>query len=308
MNTILVAQSTPIKTGSGYDIQAIRPLKKGEKISWALSNGKLLQIKGARFNGVGIARFFAEAGYVEAESGHKDAERLAELVSIRDGLDLVEHAGQEEAARQQEAFGGKACFFVPFDPNAAIEPIRVREPSGFRTTVLELGAGFSSAAVQGDYAPQDGFSCTEVKLSSGWLVGPDGDPAALPRSTEYGGLVEMAVFVIANSGLGTLQGNPNLAFDPSAESGTFCRGRLTLALTGKTDDVLVIGIDGCDELVVQYRRAGEVIFQREGLEDMNSRLNLGAAIGSIAAALVRVAEMDAVAATSAPRTRRKKAA
>ena len=125
-------------------------------------------------------------------------------------------------------------------------------------------------------------------MNKGWVVGPEVDATTLPRNTEYGGTVELAVLTICNSGLGTLVGAPNLEMDESDSlTEAFPRGKMTVALT--SGDTLVVGIDAMDEMVAQYIRDGEVIYSRTGL----NALSLGKVIGSIAAVLVRVQEQDA---------------
>lgn len=274
-------------------VAAIKPAGKGEKHSMALTKtGEYVTIRGQRINGIGIKRFVTEAGFVQAAEGDEYATRLADEIAIREGVKLVEHAAQEQASRLKKIFGGQACTFVPFELEAELEPVLVERPDSFTTTVLGLATGFSAAAVKTTYKPEQGYHKMDVDLSEGWLVGPGQDPQTMPRNTEYGGLVEKAVFVMVNSGIGTFVGHPNLEMVQNADvDEPFPRGRLTLALS-ESDDLLVVGIDGLDELCVQYVRKGEVIFERHGLCAIGKRLNLGAAIGSIAAALVHVANMQ----------------
>lgn len=89
----------------------------------------------------------------------------------------------------------------------------------------------------------------------------------MPRNTEYGGVVERAVFVIANSGLGRLDGSQNLAMGEDAlADAPFPRGVMNLRLSN--GDLLTAGIDACDTLVVQYRSAldNAMVYKRQGLD------------------------------------------
>src|SRR5690606_27089077 len=93
-------------------------------------------------------------------------------------------------------------------------------------------------------------SMNGFQLSEGWIAGPGVDPASLPRPTEYGGPVEMATYIIGNSGLGQLEGHPHLELREEETDPNFARGRLAIRL--KSGDVLHVGVDAMDELVVQY--------------------------------------------------------
>jgi hypothetical protein len=56
---------------------------------------------------------------------------------------------------------------------------------------------------------------------------------------------------------------------------------------------VVVGINALDELVVEYVREDKVLYQRTGLGHKDTaHLNVGVAVGSIAAVLARVADMD----------------
>src|SRR5690606_21648296 len=110
-----------------------------------------------------------------------------------------------------------------------------------------------------------------------------------PRVSEYGGLIDMAAFILVNSGLASFAGRPHLEVNDEESDGDFSRGRLVLRLKG--GDSLQIGVDGIDVLVVQYIREGQVVYARRGLIGVTVK----DAVGSIAAALVRIAEIDTVA-------------
>ena len=107
----------------------------------------------------------------------------------------------------------------------------------------------------------------------------------MPRSTEYGGPIETAAYLIANSGLASVSG-PMHVDDKPDMSNPFPCGHMTLSLTNSVDEI-EIGIDAGDELVVRYLRAGAVVCQRQGLDTAGGKtIRLGDAIGSIAAILV----------------------
>ena len=267
---------------------AVFPPRKGETAShMLLESGQAVKVAGTRINGVGVPRYLKEHGFALAEPGNALAARLADLVDVQDGTDLVEAASQTKAAELQQQFAGQACTFVPFKEAEACVAVQVKEPKGHQTISFDLRHGFSSGTVEIVYVP-GGRLGTELALSSGWLVGPDGDADSLPRNTEYGGLVEQAVYVICNCGLGSLVGALNLKADAAAPvDAPYPRGLLEFAVA--TGDRVQVGSTGCDELEVVYRRAGEVLYSRSGM----SNARLGEVIGDIAAVMVRVGEMDA---------------
>ena len=267
---------------------AVFPPRKGENGSYMLlESGQAVKVRGTRINGVGVPRYLKENGFALAEPGNVLAARLADLVDIQDGTDLVEAASQTRAAELQRQFAGQACTFVPFDESQTSVSVQVLEPRGSQTISFDLTAAFSSGTVGIAYVP-GGRLGSELALSAGWLVGPDGDAGSVPRNTEYGGLVERAVYIICNCGLGTLVGARNLvADDESPVDAPYPRGLLEFALAN--GDRVQVGSTGCDELEVVYRRAGDVLYSRSGMT--NARL--GDVIGNIAAVMVRVGEMDA---------------
>lgn len=291
---------------NNQQVVAIRPAGKGEQQSYALTEaGKLISIKGQRIDGKGVTRFITERGFAPAKEGDAAAERLADKIAMREGVELVEKASRDRAKELQKSLSGLACTFVPFDTERPCEAIKVREDEQFSTTIFTFGTGFSPSAVKGDYLPAEGFNCLDANLGEGWIVGPGIDPATMPRNSEYGGLIERAVFILENSGIGQIVGATQLAMDENAPvDAPFPRGQMQLALAG-SEDRLVIGIDAVDEVVVQYVRDDKVIFQRTGLDPNGNSLNIGTAIGAIAAALVRVSDMDTQGTKA---TRNKKAA
>lgn len=284
----------PLKLGSGAVAVAVYPAQPGNAESYLLlGNGTMSRMPGARIAGVGVKRYLEDQGFALAEPGNELAESLADKLDIREGCTLVEQALAGRAQELQRRYGGQYCTVVPFDASKPSYSAEVEPYRGTTTTVLGLGNSFSSAMVSTKY--ESGFSYG-ANLSLVSLVGPDGgDPETTPRCTEYGGLVEHAVFVICNSGLGTLVGAQNLVMPEDAPVDIeFARGELLMAF--KSGDKLRVGIDAGDELHVQYIRNSQVLYSRQGLEGQGHRNApvLGSAIGSIAAVLVRVAELDAV--------------
>jgi len=273
---------------TGGKAVAAFPARKGEAQSYFLmESGKLVVVKGARINGVGVARFLKESGFEVALPGDSNAELVADSLDVREGTKLVETASRKKASELQRTFGGKACVFVPFDEDKPAVTVVVEERSGIEHVLFDLASGFSSGAVGIDYVPTSKLG-SDIALSSGWVVGPDGDANSMPRNTEYGGTIELAVYVICNSGLGSLVGAKNLAMDvTAAEDAPFPRGLLEFVVAN--GDLVQVGITGGDELGVVYRRGGEVLYSRSGL----TKPRLGEVIGCIAAVMVRVAELDA---------------
>jgi hypothetical protein len=280
---------------SGKAIAAF-PARKGEDKSYFLmESGKLATMKGARINGIGVPRFLKDHGFEVAQPGDSNAELVADLLDVLEGTTLVETASRTKASELQREFGGKDCIFVPFDEDQPTAAVKVEEPNGIQHVHFDLVSGFSSGSVGIDYLPSSNLG-SDIVLSSGWLVGPDGDSHSMPRNTEYGGTVERAVYVICNCGLGSLVGAKNLTMDESApEDAPFPRGLLELAVAN--GDVVQVGITAGDELGVVYRRAGEALYSRSGM----TKPRLGEVIGCIAAVLVRVAELDAAPVKKAPK-------
>ena len=272
---------------------------KGEKKTYFLySSGRSGYIEGSRIRGVGVKRFFAEQGFELASEQDPRAIQLADLMDVRRGLALVEEVSRNRAQALQRELAGQRCLYVPFDAEQKRAEVTVSAPDYCTTTVIDLNAGFTSGAVSVQPEPENGYR-SSVTLSSGWLRPLSAQSTRTPVSTEYGGIVEKAVYFIVNSGLGVLHASCHLEMDLRAdETSVFPRGLIPVDLPN--GDVLEVGIDGMDELLVRYVRAGEVIYQRSGLYDVRP----GDAIGAIAAVLVRVADMDA-----APKAKsRKKAA
>ena len=291
---ILVGVNGALLTlASGSQAYAVYPAGKGEdKSMLLLTDGKLATLKGSRIAGVGAARYFAENGFGPAKPGDAQVENFADMLDAREGTRLVEQSSNAFAQELARKFGEQDCTFVPFDADKPSVAVKVESPRGGFVTSFDLVNGFASGQVSVEYRPGPN-SLMGANLSAGWLVGPEGSPESMPRSTEYGGTVEHAVFVLCNSGLGELVGAKNLVMDETAAvDALYPRGEMVIRL--KNGDLLTVGIDAVDELGVHYTRAGTVLYSRKGLQG-NGRdaLTLGSIIGSIAAVLVRVYEMDA---------------
>lgn len=284
---VLTQCATALTLQSGAKVEAVLPLRKGESYSYALTDtGKVVTIKGARINGVGVTRFFSENGYA-ADPESQATSTLADEVDIRDGASLVEKAIESRAQKIQTQFAGKECTFVPFREgdawSATVDP-----KSYFHSVLLGMGSDISSALVKTVYREGDIKSMNGFNLAHGWVVGPDENPADFPSVSDYGDLIEYVTYVLASSGLGKLEGNPHLEFNEADDADpNFMRGKLTLRLPN--GDAVLVGANAVDELVVQYVRNNEVIYSREGFTDLKPRV----AVGCVAAVLVRVNEMDA---------------
>lgn len=267
----------------------VYPPQKGVNFSMVLSDsGKLIKMNGSRINGVGVARYLKENGFELAQPGDLQAEKLADLLDVRDGLKFVENACSEKAIELQSKFAGQTCTYVPFAADRPIEQIEVKADRTRGSLVADLADGMSSYGVAIEYKPGSNMLDTLV-LTGGWIVGPGKDASQLPRGTEYGGPVEQTVFILCNAGLGKLVGPQNLEMDPDAPADArFAKGFLEIALTN--GDQLFVGIDAGDELLVDYMRDSKLLYSRSGIHHPS----LGSVIASIGAVLVRVAELDAV--------------
>lgn len=295
---VLTQGATALTLQSGAKVEAVLPLRKGESYSYALTDtGKVVTIKGARINGVGVTRFFSENGYA-ADPESQATSTLADEVDIRDGASLVEKAIESRAQEIQTQFAGKECTFVPFREgdawSATVDP-----KSYFHSVLLGMGAEISSALVKTVYREGDIKSMNGFNLAHGWVVGPDENPADFPSVSDYGDLIEYVTYVLASSGLGKLEGNPHLEFNEADDADpNFMRGKLTLRLPN--GDAVLVGANAVDELVVQYVRNNEVIYSREGFTDLKPRV----AVGCVAAVLVRVNELDAQKPKKAARSKK----
>lgn len=121
-----------------------------------------------------------------------------------------------------------------------------------------------------------------VALTDGTLVAPGEDVSTAPRSTENGGIIEIAAFVIAHSGLARL-GHP-WRLDPSEDvdpDDDVRHGHLEL-LVDDDDDRVVVSLDVDHELVVRRIRHGTVVARCRGVHPLDGQASLRAAVGSIA--------------------------
>jgi hypothetical protein len=284
-----------LKLQGDKHVVAILPAGKGDNGSAIItSEGKFSNLKGQRINGIGVTRYVTELGYVPAAEGDTNAAALADYVDMDVGRKMVQDASSNEAQRLHKLYQGVECVYVPFNPHHAIRRIKVNTSS---STCLRMGIGigFCSGIVPGEYARDPNF-ISDADLGDGWLIAPGVNPESAPRSTDYGGLVENAVFILVSSGLGTIVGPASLQPDENAaEDAPYPRGKMVISLTGSQDQ-LVVGINALDELVVEYLRDDKVLYQRTGLGHKDTaHLNVGVAVGSIAAVLARVAAIDAAA-------------
>lgn len=274
--------------GFSSPVIAVYPVQKGGKESYALlEGGKVGILKGTRINGVGVARFLSENGFELAQPGNEAAAKLADVVDVQDGIQLVSDATFKKCGEFQQQFAGKTCTLVPFDPSRPVRKVDVEHGNGIVTMIGDFTTGFTSGAVKTAYVPGTG-DLNSIALTQGWLVGPEGD-ANLPRVKDDE-LIEHAVYTMCNSGLGTLVGakqhlTENEHMPPN---GLFYKGPLEVALPN--GDGLLVGGTSDDMVAVQYLRNDAVLYQRVA---HITAPKLYAVIGDIAAVLVRVAEMDA---------------
>lgn len=291
---VLGDSATPLKFTSGA-VVAIRPIAKGEKHSVVLlDHGRMTTFKDQRINGLGIERHIQSLGYVVAEEGDNLANRLESLAAVHDGLALIEAASIKHSVAIQKAFAGQRCTYIPFDPDKATEDVVVDHYHGSTCVAHQFG-GLSSGCVSLDYSACPDVRRLEIQLSEGWIAGPDEDVSGFPRNSEYGGLVELATFVVANSGVATLSEKRNLLMpgDDAADDAPFPRGHLVLNMAESTDRIMVI-IDAGDELVVRYiRDDGEVVCEHLGMEaNQNGELSLRMTVGCIASVIIRARDLE----------------
>lgn len=289
-----------VKLNSGARPTAIFPIQKGGKhSSFLLDSGKVAHVKGARINGIGIKRWLTEQGMVLANAGNKFAERLADYLDIQEGIKLVEDGQTQRAHQIQSAQAGKALHIIPFARDKEERTMAVDGDSRFSTHILGIGTGISGACVRADNsayrAGSGGTYSADACLLDGWVI-PEGEvPSDFPRPSEYGELLETAAYIICNAGLAKLGARKHIEGDePGIE-----RGSMVLDLP--EGESIIVGVDAADELVVRYLDAfGQCVYERHGLEDVR----LGEAVGSIAAVIVRVAEIRAAQAKPAKRSKK----
>ncbi|MEX3983928.1 hypothetical protein AB4Y45_33625 [Paraburkholderia sp. EG287A] len=282
------ANGETILLAKGRAVAFYPPQKGGEPASYALmESGELARIPGTRWHGLVISRYLKEQGFElvnpHVNPGADYAERLADLLDRQEGRNLVAEAASEKATELQRAFAGQSCTFVPFEETKAAAAVTIKDREGTRTYCIDLTGNFSAGSMRIEYVTGSNLGL-DVKLSDGWLVGPNGDVSAMPRNTEYGGLVEKAVYVICNSGLGSLVGDRNLRY---CAKSVYTRGTMKFAL--ENGDIVQVGVDGGDDLHVTYFRDGKVQYTRNRMDGPS----LGEIVGSIAAVIVRVREQDA---------------
>lgn len=278
-----------IVLNSGSKGIAVIPPNKGENFFYLFTDkGTMSQMKGSRLYGKGVKTWLKENGFALAQPSDETAARFADLLDVREGLKLVEDIGAKTANYLQELHSASIMRFVPFDSDKPMQDVTVEPNKGYVTVVFDLESGITAPGVRIEYT--SGVSnMLHASLTQGWLVPVDSDTAVLPRGTEYGGVMEQAVYTICNCGLAKLNGANNLEFsENSAEFEQFPRGVLEMVLPN--GDQVFVGSDAGDELAVDYRRAGVSIYKRSGMEG----LRLGDVVGSIAAVFVRVAELDAL--------------
>lgn len=274
---------------------AALPPRKGEKSSFMLlESGEMVRMSGTRIQGVTVAQYLKEHDFELAAPGDSRAGTLANLVDAIDGISLVQAASVTKAKELQEAFAGLDCTFVPFDEKRPCVAVKVEASNGIESLVAEGLTGFSSGGIRIEFDLNHNLA-SSLTLTSGWLVGQNGDASRMPRNTEYGGIVEQAVYTICNCGLGTLYGEQNLQAD-SSEAAPYRRGLLKFVT--RDDDVVQVGVTADDQVEVIYRREGQVLYKRPKSSLPGARL--AQVIGAIAAVMVRVHELDARA-TKKPR-------
>lgn len=277
---------------SGETGIAVYPAQKGTSHSMVLTkSGKLVKMPGARIAGVGVPRYLQSNGFSLASPDDQAACDLADLLDMEDGVQLLEDASRRQAENYQAWLAGKSMKLVPYDAEKPVQQVAFRAVQSGVLTVAHLDAGLSLAGMRIEYLPSLGDS---LDLLDGWVIGLDEDESASARNTEYGGSVELACYLLCNAGLAVLDGHKNLADGIEEVADVpFPRGFLRMRVTDvrpeAANDVLVVGITATDELEVVYERDGQAIYRRHGLQGVKMRK----VVGSIAAALVRVREMDA---------------
>lgn len=290
-NNIYVAtNNTGWKLSAGTGV-AVYPAKKGDDRSYVLlESGRLASIKGSRIDGIGVARYVQEKlGFALAVSGDEAAAKLADYLDIEEGRKLVEEASMQRARELQAKFGGQRFKFVPFDETKPIVTAEAELPRSSISAVFDLVNGFTSGTVNTVFERATTWG-SSLALNKGWLAAADEDDATLPRTTEYGGPVEEAAYIICNCGLGKLVGHLHLemANENAPVDTPYPRGSLDIELAN--GDRVLVGISAGDELEVTYSRAGALLYSRSGLVQ---GFRQGEVIGSIAAVIVRVTELDA---------------
>lgn len=291
-------KANKIYTGAELALQngdsaiAVYPVQKGGTFSHMLTKqGRFIRLKGARLGGKGVPRYLEEAGFTLAGPDDAAAKELADRIDIEEGQRLIEDCATSRVRAIQSSQIGETLQLVPFEAEKPVKLVTVaqRDFPGSLTSV-DLHSGLAMGMLEVRSADPSDF-LDSVDCSKGWLLTEKEDASSVPRNTEYGGTVELAAFIVCNSGLAALEGPKNLGegLDDDDETAPFPKGLLTLKLV--VGDTIQVGIDAGDELVVTYIRDGVELYRRNGIP----ALKLGTVVGCIGAVLIRVREMDEVA-------------
>ncbi len=306
---VLQDASRGLGTSAGVKLVAVQPPSQGDKEWYSVdSNGKFSRSTQLRLSGQGVEKTLQLSGYVPQSQSSEHAQAVDKLrtgIRVRRGRELVEQALADRAVAIQQQLGGKKAWVVPFDAAKPVQLVEVQPDMGSRLRSFNMMLGITGAAFRTSRVlSEDVAYPPDIDLLSAWVVEADEGitaPPQLPRVSEYGGPVECAAYILCTAGLATL-GRPNslsVEEDPPYEA--MPSGRIVLDLPDGAQ--LYVGIDAGDELLCQVYAGGKVVAEHQGLDTFTGSLNLGAAVGSVAAALVAYRELQEAAAPKAKKPR-----
>ena len=299
---VLQDPSRGIGPGNPVKYVAVQPPSKGEKAWYCVDNaGKFSRSTQLRIGGMGVEKALQLTGYVPESQTSEHAQAVDNLrtqIRVRRGRELVEQALANRAVAIQQELGGRQVWVVPFDAAKPAKRYEVEHDIGSRCRSINLLKGITGASFRvSEVLGKQGSFFDDIELLDAWVVEAEEgsiNPPPLPRVSEYGGLVEHAAYVLCSAGLTTLSNPCTLCIEEDPPYEPMPRGCIVLDLPADGAQ-LYVGIDAGDELLCQVYAGGRVVAEHKGLEPFTGSLNLGAAVGSVAAALVAYREMQEAA-------------
>lgn len=244
-------------------------------------SGQVSKLEGSRVDGQGHKKYFTNLGYVTQKSGAQ-YEALMQHIAVVQGRKLVEEAIARKAALMQQCLSGQKVLVVPFYEATAFSAT-VDTPKGYTSQVFSSDTMLTDSPLRLKDIEGKPFGM-DAGFTDYWFK-PDGATYPTPQVSEYGGVVERAVFVIVNSGLACFYSEDvHITMDPDSEDTDTCRGYIKLTVTDSPTATITVGINAIDEVTVIYRKGDTTIVRVNGVS--GPAFNLGAVVGTIASALV----------------------
>lgn len=264
-------------------VQALlhRANQSNEKPRYITEDGYIGTLPSRKVGRQSLQNYLKAAGFALASGSEPLVQQLADHVDTARAADLFGRASKQWAEALARDYAGRTLELVPFDPAKAATAVTLVTDRPASLTVAHLDKGLALAGVRVLPTPSHGDA---IDVASGWLR-PEGTAEPAPRSTEYGGTIELACWLLCSVGFLELPKSPHL--EMSEEELEYPRGVLRMRVLDDmlaTDDVLVVGVSATDSVVVSYLRNGQELYRR----DTFVKERLGDTLAYIAAALVHV--------------------